>query len=207
MGLRHGNLVPGPEPEVTGIRSLARADLSLLLEKRPQKTLQSLSDGHHAVARAVAAGLPNVEIARLTGRNASRISLLKSDPAFQELVAHYRGIVTAEFVRSIDHYMEVATSNMLRAENMIADKLDRFEAEGELPPMRDLIAVSRDAADRFGYGKMQKNLNVNVDFAAQLEAARKRSSRAREVGSTAQSAPVIDHAPASHSPGPPLRRL
>jgi len=165
--------------EISGIRVLARADLSVLLEKRPQTQLKSLSDGHHRVARAVATGLSNVDVAAITGRTANRIAVLKQDPAFTELVAHYRGIVTADYVQSVDSYMEVATANMLKAETMLGDKLDAAQDTGETLPTRDLIAISRDAADRFGYGKMQKNLNVNVDFASQLEAARKRSAGSR----------------------------
>jgi hypothetical protein len=41
------------------------------------------------------------------------------------------------------------------------------------------MAISRDAADRTGHGKVQTNMNVNVDFASKLEAARRRSAGAR----------------------------
>lgn len=196
------------EPEVSGLRVLARADLSLLLEKRPAVQLQTLRDTHHRVARAVAAGLPNGEIATLCGISYNRVSILKGDPAFMELVAHYRAIVTAEFVRSVDSYMEVATSNMLKAEVMLAEKLDKAIDGDETLPTKDLLAISRDAADRFGYGKMQKNLNVNVDFAAQLEAARKRSRSPAmiEVGSSAQPAPEAP-CPDPSLQGPTFRRL
>lgn len=196
------------EPEVSGIRSLARADLSALLEKRPPAQLQTLRDTHHRVARAVAAGLRNDEVAQLCGISYNRVSTLKQDPAFGELVAHYRGLITAEYVRSVDSFMEVATANMLKAAVMISDKLDDAIDKGEFLPTRDLLAIHDTGADRFGYGKMQKNLNVNVDFASQLEKARARSGRAKEVGSSAQPAPVIDHAPQpSLSPGPTFRRL
>lgn len=180
MALKGGHLTAA-EPEITNLRALARADLSILLEKRPKTQLKNLTDGHHRVARAVAAGLSNVDVAAICGRTPNRISVLKQDPAFQELIAHYRGLVTADYVNSCDSFMEVATANMLKAETMLADKLDEAMDNGETLPTRDLIAISRDAADRFGYGKMNKNLNVNVDFASQLEAARRRSSAARVV--------------------------
>lgn len=201
MGLQRGHIV-AQQPEVSGIRSLARQDLSLLLEKRPDKPLQSLRDTHHRIARAVAAGLPNDEVAQSCGISYNRVSMLKKDPAFQELVAHYRAIVTVEYVRSVDSFMEVATANMLKAAVMLSDKLDDAMEKGEFLPTRDLIAIHDTGADRFGYGKMQKNLNVNVDFAAQLEAARKRSR-------TAQAEPkTIDHvdAPPLQSAGT-LRRI
>ncbi len=86
----------------------------------------------------------------------------------------------AEFVKNADAFYEVATSNMLKAEVMLADKLEAAEEEGTHLPTRDLIAISRDAADRFGYGKRQTNLNVNADFASLLEKAIQRSGKTIE---------------------------
>jgi len=199
MGLQRGH-ISAAKVEITDIRSLERSDLSLLLEKRPKVQIQSLRDSHHRVARAVASGLSNIDVAAICGISANRVSVLKDDPAFSDLVAHYRGIVTADWVASADSFMEVATANMLKAEVMLSDKLDDAIAEGKPLPTRDLLAISRDAADRFGYGKMQKNLNVNVDFAAQLEAARRRSSQARVVEAVPMSPQMVPQA----SPPAPL---
>jgi hypothetical protein len=200
VALQRGHLLPAV-PEISNLRSLARADLSALLEKRPQKTLASLRDTHHRVARAVAAGLPNVEVAQACGYSINRIAMLKKDPAFQDLVAHYRALVTAEFIRSVDNYMEVATANMLKAEVMISDKIDEALEKNETLPMRDLIAIAGDRADRFGYGKTRQQLNVNVDFAAQLEAARRRSAQAKTV------APPLAPRPAPATSEPPALSL
>jgi len=62
---------------------------------------------------------------------------------------------------------------------MVADRLaDQEEDPDAKPiPLRDLMAISRDAADRFGYGKHTTQTNVNVDFAAQLERAIRRSGK------------------------------
>jgi len=66
----------------------------------------------------------------------------------------------------------------------IADKLGEAEEAGETLPVRDLIAISRDAADRFGYGKKQTNVNVNADFASMLERTIDRSRKARLIEGT-----------------------
>lgn len=222
MALNRGKLT-AVIPDLVDFRSLSRADLALLTEKRPTVSLQSLRDTHHRVARAVAAGLPNTEVATACGISINRVSVLKKDPAFSELVAHYRGIVTAEYARSVDSFMEVATANMLKAAVMISDKLDDAIDKGEFLPTRDLMAIHDSGADRFGYGKMQKNLNVNIDFAAQLEQARKRSRGARADGPALtinhspiaesvsharapRSDPQAQHAPASRPVGPSIRR-
>jgi hypothetical protein len=177
---------PGPNvgnaqalPEISGIRVLARADLSALLEKRPPTQLKAVTDKHHRIARAVAAGLSNLDVAAICGITANRVSMLKADPAFIELAAHYRGLVTADYVQATDSYLDVLLSNKLKAEVMIGDRLDEAIDSGETLPIRSLMDISRDAADRTGHGKVQTNMNVNVDFAAKLEAARRRSSQAR----------------------------
>jgi hypothetical protein len=179
MTLHPGPLKPAVTPEISGIRILARADLSVLLEKRPPTHLKSITDKHHRIARAVAAGLSNMDVAAVCGITANRVGMLKSDPAFVDLCAHYRGLVTADYLLQTDSYLEIMLSNKLKAEVMLGDKLDDAIDGGEQLPTRDLMAISRDAADRTGHGKIQTNMNVNVDFASKLEAARKRSSQAR----------------------------
>jgi hypothetical protein len=56
------------------------------------------------------------------------------------------------------------------------------------------MAISRDAADRTGHGKVQTNMNVNVDFASKLEAARRRSASARGPTSPSATPLVPEHA-------------
>jgi hypothetical protein len=178
MPLQRGH-ISAAKVEVTEIRSLERGDLTLLLEKRPAVVLKSLRDSHHQVARAVAAGMGNQEVAEVCGRSINRVAMLKKDPAFADLVAHYRGVVTAEFIREADPVLDYLRNNALKAQRMISDQLDEAEEEGKAIPMRNLLTIAELGLDRTGYGKMQKNLNVNVDFAAQLEAARRRSGEAR----------------------------
>lgn len=186
MALQRGKQLTPIKPKLGPIRSLAREDLTLLTERRePGAIITKLRDPHHRLARAVAAGLKHVEISSLLGVSANRISMLLKDPAFNDLVSKYRGQVDEAFIRQQDAFMETATSNMLKAENMIAEKLEAAEETGEFLPTRDLLAISRDAADRFGYGKKNTTLNVNADFAAILEAARRRSDAARQIGSGA----------------------
>ena len=187
MALHRGKIATNPE--ILEVRALTRDDLALVLEKRLgedgrpiQGTVRRFRDTHHRVARLFASGLRMSEVVERSGYSYQRVHLLSTDPAFQELIAKYREKVDAEFVKNADAFYEVATSNMLKAEVMIADKLEAAEEEGTHLPTRDLIAISRDAADRFGYGKRQTNLNVNADFASLLEKAIQRSGKTIEGG-------------------------
>ncbi len=187
MVLHRGKIAT--KPEILEVRPLTREDLGLILEKRVgedgrpiQGAAKRFRDSHHRVARLFASGLRPTEIVERSGYSYQRIHTLSTDPAFQELVAKYREKVDAEFVKNADAFYEVATSNMLKAEVQIADKLEQAEEDGVALPTRDLIAISRDAADRFGYGKRQTNLNVNADFASLLEKAIQRSGKTIEGG-------------------------
>ena len=69
---------------------------------------------------------------------------------------------------------------MIKAERQISEHFEVADEAGELLPLSKLDTISQGRMDRFGYGKKQTNLNVNVDFAAQLEKARQRSGRVIE---------------------------
>ena len=201
MALQRGH-IKAQTPEVSDFRALTRADLAMLSEKRPTQTLASLRDTHHRIARAVAAGLRNEEIAALCGTSLNRISILKKDPAFAELVAHYRAVVTVEYIHAADPVIEYLATNALKAQAMLSDKLDEFAEKGEYLPTRDLLGIAELGLDRTGYGKVNKNLNVNVDFAAQLEGARKRSARAKTIDGSPSLAPQQIEGSVSHTRTP-----
>lgn len=193
VALRRGRQTK--ERKLLEVRPLTREDLLKLKENRSNVPLiQQFRDTHHRMAMLFATGLRVKEIALRSGYSVSRVLQYSSDPAFQNLVAHYREQVTEQFKESVDDYFEIATSNMVKAERQIAEKLDEADEDGTLLPTRELIAISRDAADRFGYGKKQMNVNVNVDFAAQLEARIRNSEKvieAKPVGSGGKHTPIV----------------
>jgi len=160
-----------PKREVLSIRPIQREDLPRLLKPRDKSASipHKLRESHHTIARLLATGIDYMRVAALTGYSYNRVSQLASAPAMQELIAKYRDSVDQTWIESLDSYYELATRNMLKAERMLADKLEDAEEANEPLPVRDLISISRDAADRFGYGKRTTQTNVNIDFAAELE--------------------------------------
>lgn len=202
-------------PEVSDIRELRREDLSHLTAPRPAGAIQSIRDNHHRIARCVASGMANGETAQFCGISYQRVSQLRQDPSFIELVAHYRALVTAEWVATAEPVLDFLSSIRTKSLAMIEDKIDAAAAEGEFLPSRDLATFAELGLDRTGYGKVNKNLNINVDFAARLEDARKRSDRAREVRSIEASPPPASQASGAEDstrssdprPASPFRRL
>jgi len=174
-------------PRVLAMRELTKADLARLREPRQGMVVKRMKDSHHFLARLFASGMNIQQVCAATGRNYHSTLMLRKSPAFEQLVQEYRGMVTQSWLEQLDGFTEIATANMLRAELAIADKLADYEENPEENKIsvRDLMAISRDAADRFGYGKHTTQTNVNVDFAAQLERAIRRSGKG----------PVIDAEP------------
>ncbi len=166
--------------EISDIRVLSRADLHVLAEKRPGQVVQTLRDSHQRMARAVAMGLSNSEVAGLCGCSLTRVSMMRGDPAFKELVAHKRAMIDVEWAVEADAVVGYLRDNALKAQAMLSDKLDAAMEQNEFLPTRDLLGIAELGLDRTGYGKVNKNVNINVDFAKQLEDARKRSASLRE---------------------------
>lgn len=198
---------------VVEVRPITKEDLPRLMgpRDRSQSMPQKLKESHHTVARFLATGLDNSQVAALTGYSANRVGQLQAAPAMQELIAHYRAQVDASWLANTDAYYDLASRNMLKAERLVADRLEEAEDDPEAIALRDLLIIARDGADRFGYGKKQTNLNVNADFAALLEKAIARSGKTIEATPAGSSRHASDpRAGAGNHPSPspqPLRRL
>lgn len=158
------------------VRELAPADLALLDVQRNSKPprLMRLRDSHHRLAQVLAVGATPGEAGAQTGYSQSRISILLADKSFQDLVEVYRRDSAA--LRA--EYADMATANMIRGERIIEDALEQLADSSEpvsLADLRPVLDIVSDRADRFGYPKKATNVNINVDFAGKLEAARRRS--------------------------------
>lgn len=187
-------------------RPLVKADLARLSEPKRIPTITRIKDSHHFIAKLFAAGMDTVQVAQHIGYPYSRVRMIRASPAFEELIQDYRKQVDQQWLANLDAYFDVTTSNMMRAELQLADRLAQAEDnDDEALPVRDLIAISRDAADRFGYGKKQTNVNVNADFASLLEKAIQRSGKSvdgfKQIEGGCSPVPTT-HPPAEASVGP-----
>src|ERR1700689_104307 len=161
-----------------------------------------IRDRHHQMARMISANVPRQQICKVMGITERSLEMLaEQTPAFIELVAHYRA--RASTTLEIVEYIDMMNANMLAAEQILRDQL--MESGDEMSPSV-LSKLAMDRADRLGYGKQSTHLNVNVDFASAIEAARKRSGKQRQppsaVGAGGESSTV-----AEQSSSPPLLEL
>lgn len=154
------------------VRELTQADLALLGTERgiQPSHVQRLSDRHHALARCIATGMKDGEAALCTGYTPSRISVLRGDPAFEELVAFYRADKGALVHDLADKMASIAkdTADLLH---------DRLQDEPEKFSVGDLHEQLKLTADRTGHGPSAKTtVNVNLNLGDRLKSARERAA-------------------------------
>jgi hypothetical protein len=172
-----GGEAPSEPLEVCLSREITDSDLSLLgviepaAPSTPGSGLKRLRDTHHALARCLAAGVSNQEASSITGYSPGYISILKGDPTFQELVAFYRANLT---LAQADVTFRLTALNL----SFIGELQDRLEVNPAGMSNAFVLEAVKVLSDRTGHAPMIKSLNVNVDLAGRLEAARRRAAEA-----------------------------
>lgn len=157
------------------VRELSPDDFALLATERGVEPapLKRLGERHHALAKLLAQGTAPGEAAVVTGLSASRVSILKADPTFQDLVAFYREKVDAAYV---DMHSTLAGLSLDAAQEL----RERLEEEPEKISVGQLLEITKLGADRTGFGpKSTQDVNVNVGLADRMQAARERAEARR----------------------------
>jgi hypothetical protein len=169
---------------VSHIRNLTIADLAQLDAPRAVATplLKRLRDSHHSLARLTAEGRSNAEISAITGCNQTRLTILKDDPAFAELVEFYRR-QKQEILSDVDLRM----AELLK--DTVGELAERLETDSDAFSIAELQDQVKLLADRTGHGPSSKQqIDVRFGIADRLQAARERLSRAPTLELEAQGA-------------------
>lgn len=152
----------GKSPAPLGVcveRPLTREDIEEIGTKEvgvsAPPPISQLRDSHHEVARLMAQGFRQVDISRKTGYSQSRLSVLKNDPAFSELVESYREVVEEVFIDTnhklkslTDDGISIMHERLLDDPDSISDTL--------------LLDLIKAVADRAGFAPVSKSLNLNA---------------------------------------------
>jgi hypothetical protein len=159
------------------VRELTPVDIALLAEEKGSRApaLKRLGDRHHALARCLASGMKESDAAMACGYVLSRVSVLKSDPAFQELLEFYREDTNRAYRDMHDRLAGIASD----AVDEIQERLEADSvAEEKSISLGQLLEIAKMGADRSGHGPQSSStVNVNVGIAAKLEQARRRVSQ------------------------------
>lgn len=151
-------LPPAGSAKVEYVRDLTEADLAAPRAPTPPRALLRIHASHHAVARCLATGIKQNQVALVTGYTPMRISFLLQDPTFQALVNDYRTEAKAVFADLAERMTEMS----LDAMELLQEKLHDNPAEFTIPA---LIEIIKTFADRTGHGPNQTvSVSLNRDL-------------------------------------------
>ena len=172
---RGGRRVPAEPLMIEIVRALRPDDLPLLRSPPPvgasTPTVQKLSHSHHQLAQMMASGRPDAETSLVTGYSISRISILRKDPAFGELLAHYASQKELAFVDVLERLKSLGLDSVEELQERLATNPDSFTKRD----LMDLVKLgliegragpgSRQGAGASGGpGAASPAVNVQVQF-------------------------------------------
>lgn len=176
-------------PEVVDfsvVRELTASDLftrQALGAASKSPNIKSLRATHHKLAQCLASNMSDSEAALITGYSNSRISILKGDPAFVELLAHYTSKRDEVFVNVTERMAGFATDALEVLQERLSDKPDSFSN-------KELNELVKTTADRGGYSPVQKTENKNITLSAsdllalKEEVANRQNGQVRKINQT-----------------------
>ena len=135
------------EVGVEVLRELVPGDAEMANAERGSKApeIKKLRDRHHALAKALATGTEEGEAAIMCGYSLSRVSILKDDPAFKELVAFYRKGQEEQYYGIHEKLAGVAGDALDEIQERLEAKPDEFS-------IGQLMDLTKLGADRTGHG-------------------------------------------------------
>jgi hypothetical protein len=127
--------------------------------------IQQLRASHHQLAELLSQGRPDTEVALITGYSLSRISILKRDPTFQELLANYATMRQKVFVDTLERMRILGLSSLDELQERLETAPERW-SNRELMEMAELMLVKPTNKGPMGPGGPSVNagVQVNVQF-------------------------------------------
>jgi hypothetical protein len=135
--------------------------------------IKALRHTHHRLAQMLAVGVDETVAAKLCNYSISRVSILKSDPAFAELLAHYSEEVHEEWADFVATAANLSMDFLQELQHRLDEKPEQFSVGA-------LNEVLKTLADRTGHAPVTKtqNVNVNLNLGDKLRMARERANAA-----------------------------
>lgn len=160
----------GGEVTMTIVRSLTEDDLPMLTEAQPLQAtppgLVKIRQTHHYLAQLLAKGDVNDhEASLITGYAPSRISILRQDPLFKELLESYSANRAAIFIDVMERMKVLGLSTLDELQARLEEEPENFSRR-ELMEMAKLMLI--DSKPRDGGQGVTANASIalNVKFVA-----------------------------------------
>ena len=176
LGLRIGGR-PSKAISFNVDRELEATDLDLLDTPRQSTApaIKKLRERHHALAKVLAQGMPDGEAALICGYSQSRLSILKSDASFRDLIVFYQDAGSERF---IDQKIQLNELGI----DALDDIRTRMENDEEPLTLQETMEIAKLALDRSGFGPSSKTtVDIKVGIAERMHKAQERLIRMRDV--------------------------
>lgn len=173
-----GGRKPSVPVEFEIVRGLEQGDLEPLLanaasltrETSKAPTVKELRSAHHRLAQLLATGMTGVEASLMTGYSQTRISILRADPAFGELLEHYRQVRELHFVDVLERMKQIGLNTLDEIQDRLEAAPEAFSAR-ELMELTELMLVKGRTGPGAGpgggaSGSAGAGVVVNVKFVA-----------------------------------------
>lgn len=139
--------------EIEIVRGLTEQDLPLLVNPPSvgsvAPTVQALRASHHQLAQLLARGMSETEASLITGYSLSRVSILKSDPTFAELLANYQANRELVFADTLERMRILGLSTLDELQDRLETDVARW-SNRELMEMAELMLVKPRIATPMG---------------------------------------------------------
>lgn len=125
---------------------------------------------HHRIARFIAAGMNDVQVAALVDRSPATIANFRTNPANQQLIAQFVKEADKEVESELDYRARLSRLVGTMALELLLEKLEAGEVNSE----RALLAIADSTNNRFGLAPASISANINIDAGHKLAKARER---------------------------------
>ncbi|OYW77710.1 MAG: hypothetical protein B7Z37_03205 [Verrucomicrobia bacterium 12-59-8] len=175
---------------------LTLADLEDSSAPAKPSVVARLRDSHHGLARLIAEGRPRVEVSSISGYDPSYISRMEADPAFQELIEHYRNVAQAEYSHVHSRMADLASDTVQEIHQRLIEKPDEFSPS-------QLNDIAKTMLDRVGLGPTKtintNNLNASVtpEILARVRSAQQQRGEVQKIGQENKAITQADRGPDS----------
>jgi len=137
--------------------------------------IKSLRALHHKLAQCLAQGFTDTEASISTGYSPSRISILKADPTFKELLNYYQGKASEIYIDVTQRMAGFATTAVEVLQERLEDRPDSFSN-------KDLNQLIKTTADRGGHSPVSRSEIKTITMDAKTLMEMKQEVEAKQSG-------------------------
>ena len=171
LGSARGARHKGPPLTVEVLGEITPQDLPALANRAqgaiptPPQRLANLRHAHHQLARLLAHGVEQAEIALITGYSPSYISNIQNDPQFADLMGTYASERELAFVDVLERMKSLGLTCLEELQERLALEPEKW-APRELMELAELLLVkpSRGAPAGLGGANANASVAINVKF-------------------------------------------